>query len=296
MAQALFALHGSKGQIRRGKDGEYKLILEDVDSEHSWFTDRPQRLQGTLTSQQIVEGWDAYFSDSSPNSVVSFSDAKRGFGRIQFEQSPPKLSKDGSRLVSGMKMLPLVGAPSTDSGTPAGTLDQDPLTGFKLKRGQSMVLNDPSVVVDDFTLSQITFVNKSTSKMQIDYVIGEMKAGAILNSADLPAGGTVVIAGTTHDKWDLSANVMVWDKVSWKKGGVVQADNPWYGTPQIEMNMTGRYYSSSQFEKDKWYGPAAGEQWLLQAPAPVLTFQYKNDDPTNGDLNKNWTFVYSNVT
>jgi hypothetical protein len=253
-------------------------------------------LQGSLTSKQIVEGWDGYFGEDPPNSVVSFTDKNGDFQRIQFEHSKPRLTKDGTRMVSGMKLLPLVGAESSGNGNPSGSLDHDPLTGFKLKRGQSMAFDDPAVVVDDFTLSQITIVNNSNQKMQIDYVIGEMKAGAILSSADLPAGGRVTLAGTTHDKWDISANVMVWDKVSWKKGNVIQADNPWYESPQIEINMTGQYYNATQFKKDNWYGPAAGEHWLLQAPSPMLEFKFRNDDPSNGDNNKSWTFVYTNAT
>jgi hypothetical protein len=122
-----------------------------------------------------------------------------------------------------------------------------------------------------------------------------MKAGAILSSRDLPAGGTVVIAGTTHDKWDISANVMVWDKVSWKKGLIIQADNPWYETPQIEINMTGQYYNSSQFTYDRWQGPYPAEKWLLQAPSPALDFTYKNDNPNDATLNKDWTFVFKDV-
>lgn len=74
MVTALFALHSDRGDIKRTERGNYKLILKDLDQKHIWFTDRPDRLQGSLTSEEITEGWDSYFSDDSPNSVVSFQD------------------------------------------------------------------------------------------------------------------------------------------------------------------------------------------------------------------------------
>jgi hypothetical protein len=294
MADALFAIHGDSGRIKRGVNGKYKLIIGDLDATHSWFTNRPNRLQGTLSTQEITEGWAGYFGKNPPNSVVSFHDDNGTFKRIAFEQLKPRLNDEGTKMVSRMMMLPTAASPeSAEQSQSKNSLDHDPVTGFRLKRGKSASINDPSVVVDNFTLSQITLVNNSSQKMQVDYVIGEMKQGAILSSADLPAGKSVVLAGTTHDKWDLSANIMVWDKVAWKKGLIIQADNPWYQSPQIEINMTGNYYNSSAFQKDQWYGPAAGENWLLQAPAPVLNFEYKNDNPNDGDGNKAWTFVFT---
>ncbi|MBD1193102.1 hypothetical protein [Vulcanococcus sp. Clear-D1] len=295
MADALFTIHGGSGRIKRGANGKYKLIISDLDATHSWFTNRPNRLQGTLSTQEITEGWEGYFGKNPPNSVVSFHDDNGAFKRIAFEQLKPRLKDEGTKMVSRMKMLPSTAAPEAEGQSPSmNGLDYDPVTGFKLKRGESVSINDPSVVVDDFTLSQITIVNNSSQKMQVDYVIGEMKAGAILTSRDLPAGTSVVLTGTTHDKWDVSANVMVWEKTSWKKGLIIQADNPWYETPQIEINMTGRYYNSSQFKKDVWYKPGAGEDWLLQSPNPVLDFKYHNDNPGDGDGNKAWTFVFTN--
>jgi len=290
MVKALFALHSDSGRIKRTERGNYKLILKDLDQKHVWFSDRPDRLQGTLMSEEITEGWDSYFSDNSPNSVVSFQDKNGNFQRLVFEQYKPRLNAEGTRMTSRIKLLPTAENTDANSTNPTGELDQDPVTGFRLERGESFTITDPSVVVDDFTLSQITFINNTDYKMQVDYVIGEMKAGAILSSRDLPAGKQVTVAGTTHDKWDVSANVMVWDKASWKKGLTVQVDNPWYETPQLEINMKGSYYNSSQFKQGTWYGPKAEEQWLLDSPK--ADYQFKNDNPNDGDGNKAWTFEF----
>ena len=293
MAEALFAVHGSKGEIKRSGSGTYRLILEKLDSRHSWFANRPTRLQGTLSSADLVEGWNGYFGKNPPNSVLSFHDSTGKFKRFAFEQLPPKLKEEGQKLVSRMNVLPTV--VTEDEANVKDQPHVDPVTGLRIGRGDSIRIKDPSLVIDDFTLSQITFINNSKEKMEIDYVVGELKAGALVDKADLPAGERLVIAGTTHDKWDLSAQVKVWDKVTLKQGLTVQADNPWYETPQIEINMTGRYYNSSQFKKDQWYGPAAGENWLLKNPAPVLSYKYQNDNPGDGDGNKAWTFVFENA-
>jgi hypothetical protein len=290
MTKALFALHGAAGKIKRTERGNYKLLLKDLDQQHTWFSNRPDRIQGTLTTEEIVEGWDSYFADNSPNSIVSYQDKSGNFQRLAFEHFKPKIKSDGATMTARIKLLPAAESDQLNRDNKDNDVEQDPVTGFRLERGQSLHIVDPSVVVDDYTLSQITFINNTDHKMQIDYVIGEMKAGAILTSRDLPAGKQVTVAGTTHDKWDLSANVMVWDKASWKKGLIVQVDNPWYETPQLEINMKGSYYNSSRFNQDTWYGPKSEEQWLLDSPS--ANYRFKNDNPNDGDGNKAWTFEF----
>jgi len=129
--------------------------------------------------------------------------------------------------------------------------------------------------------------------MQVDYVNGEFKPGAIIISRDLPAGKQVTVGGTTHDKRDVSAEVKVWDKVSYKVGLIVQADNPFYGKPQLEMNMTGHYYSSSDLKQDTWYEPNREEQWLLDTPK--ADYRYQNDNPNDGKINKSWTITINDA-
>lgn len=170
---------------------------------------------------------------------------------------------------------------------------KDPVTGFRLERGETLAMRDPSVVVDDYTMSSIEIINNTQNKMQVDYVIGEFKPGAIPISRDLPAGEKVTVAGTTHDKWDISAQIKVWDKVSYKVGLIVQADNPFYGKPQLEMNMTGHYYSSSDLKQDTWYEPNREEQWLLDTPK--ADYRYQNDNPNDGKINKSWTITINDA-
>ena len=288
MTEALFSMHADRGQIKRTDRGHYKLILNNVDKSNTWFTDRPDRLQGSISPKEIVGGWESYFSDAAPNSIVSYKTDSGRFNTIAFEQMQPKLNDKGRSITSRIKMLPTA-APNSVDGQKAGELNQDSLTGFKLQKGHSISIVDPSVVVDGYDLSQITFINASQERLQIDYVLGDFVQGAVLTTRSLEPGTTAAIAGSASGPWDISADVKVWDKVAWKTGLIAQADNPWIGHPRLGFNNSGSYHTSDTTFDGSWYQGDASEQWLLQSPSPQLVYAFSNDNPNDGDLNKDWT-------
>lgn len=259
MATALFSLISKAGKITRNRKGSYKLTLNDLAAEQEWFTDRPQRLQGSISAEEVAQGWSSYFKDSSPNSIVSFTDSDGKLRRFSFEQLQPKLNRKGNKMVS--KIIPL----SDES--------RDSITGLNLKRGSSLAMDNPSVVVDDYRLSSITIVNNLKTDLRLLYTVGDIVPEDTNWLQSMVAAGTSdTLAGTTHDKWDLSVEVQDFVDYNWTTGITVQADNPWYGHPQFEYNQSGSYMTSD----DALSVP--GSAWGILNPA--VSFHLTND-PSN---------------
>ena len=293
MADALFSLNGSEGVIKRTASGAYKLLIGGLEKAHTWFTNRPGRLQGTLSSRELVDGWNTFFGDDPPNSALSYRDRDGSHKSFVFEQFNPKLIKNGTVLASKIEFLPSTAADSYAPKSLSKSLDRDPLTGFKLKRGGKAQIKDPSVVIDDFQLSQVTFVNNTSHDMRIDYVIGVPGTSKQLLSRDLNRGTTATLAGTTHDSWDLTALVKVFDVTSWKTGVIVQAENPWNDDPRFELNQTGASYIPSEFLPGATgftRDPRPGEGWQLQKPS--IGFRFANDDALNDFTRPDWTIEF----
>ena len=92
------------------------MVLKGVE-EIDWFTDRPERVEGTWKPQKLIRKWDKYFATSEPNAQVTFKiiglDNKRQI--LNFEMLKPRLKMD--RLVFNLK-------PLSEEG-------KDKITGYK---------------------------------------------------------------------------------------------------------------------------------------------------------------------
>ena len=86
----LFGALADSGRIKQRKNGSYRMVLKGVD-EIDWFTDRPDRVEGTWKPQKLLRKWDKYFATSEPNAQASF---KVGEKRelITFEMFKPKFN------------------------------------------------------------------------------------------------------------------------------------------------------------------------------------------------------------
>ena len=122
----LFSALADSGQINERKNGSYRMVLDEV-NELDWFTDHPERAEGTWKPQRLVRQWDMYFAASEPNAQVT---AKSGENRqgLAFEMFKPKM-KSG-KMIFNIK-------PLTDSG-------KDKLTGL-----QDIELSDVSLFIDN---------------------------------------------------------------------------------------------------------------------------------------------------
>ena len=122
----LFGALADSGQIKQRKNGSYRMVLKGVD-EIDWFTDRPERAEGTWKPQKLLRTWDKYFATSEPNAQAGFK-ADKEHEMATFEMFKPKM-KSG-KMIFGIK-------PLTDSG-------KDTLTGL-----QDIEMSDISLFIDD---------------------------------------------------------------------------------------------------------------------------------------------------
>ena len=97
---------GSTGKTRlkrinkKNSGGQkYKLIMDDVAPNLTWFSDRPGRSAGIGSVSQLIRDWDG-FGDENPNSALTFINSKGKSDTIIFEQEKPRFNKKKNRLVS----------------------------------------------------------------------------------------------------------------------------------------------------------------------------------------------------
>ena len=70
--------------------GSYRMVLKGVD-EIDWFTDRPNRVEGTWKPQKLLRRWDKYFATSEPNAKVTVEDEEQR-ELFTFEMFKPKIT------------------------------------------------------------------------------------------------------------------------------------------------------------------------------------------------------------
>ena len=123
----LFGALADSGQIKQRKNGSYRMLLEGVD-EIDWFTDRPERAEGTWKPQKLLRKWDRYFASSEPNAQVTVEVGEQR-ELFTFEMFPSQPYKSG-KMTFNIK-------PLSDSG-------EDKLTGL-----QDIELSDISLFIDN---------------------------------------------------------------------------------------------------------------------------------------------------
>ena len=101
------------------------MVLEGVE-EIDWFTDRPDRVEGSWKPQKLLRKWDKYFSTSKPNSQAGFK-ADEEQEMVIFEMF--KLKTKSGKMIFNVK-------PIGDSG-------KDKLTGF-----QGLGMSDISLFIE----------------------------------------------------------------------------------------------------------------------------------------------------
>ena len=194
----LFGALADSGRIKQRKNGSYRMVLKGVD-EIDWFTDRPDRVEGTWKPGKLLRKWDKYFASSEPNAQAGFR-ADEEQQMATFEMFKPKM-KSG-KMIFNVK-------PLTDSG-------EDKLTGL-----QDIELSNISLFIDDATpgmpsclpncykadlrgldmsgqnlfstFAQADFSPKGTTKTNLSGAImpGANLIDANLNGADLTDAGLV---------------------------------------------------------------------------------------------------------
>jgi hypothetical protein len=109
-------------------NGSYRMVLKGVD-EIDWFTDGPDRVEGTWKPQKLLRKWDKYFASSEPNAqaTVEVGEQRELF---TFEMFKPKM-KSG-KIIFNVK--------------PLSNSSEDKVTGL-----QGKDMSDISLFIDDAT-------------------------------------------------------------------------------------------------------------------------------------------------
>ena len=124
----LFGALADSGKIKQRKNGSYRMVLKGVD-EIDWFTDRPDRVEGTWKPQKLLRKWDKYFASSEPNAQVTVEVGEQR-ELFTFEMFKPKIK-------SGKMMFNI---------KPLSDISEDKVTGFV---GEA--IDKVSLFIDDAT-------------------------------------------------------------------------------------------------------------------------------------------------
>ena len=92
----LFGALADSGRIKQRKNGNYRMVLKGID-EIDWFTDRPDRVEGTWKPQKLISQWESFFETSEPNAQASFK-VEEERELITFEMFKPKFNNKKQRL------------------------------------------------------------------------------------------------------------------------------------------------------------------------------------------------------
>jgi hypothetical protein len=99
------AQSGTFELANNGNPDEYMLTLENVWPETTYFSDRPQRISGTMSNEEFL-GLDGMFSiDNPPNAAVVLSDASSEEDVILVELMNPQYDPAAGRLIYTVKLL-----------------------------------------------------------------------------------------------------------------------------------------------------------------------------------------------
>ena len=92
-ASLLSSAISTEAFIKERKNGSFQMEMKDVES-INWFTERPERADGTWKPKKLVKQWDKYFADSEPNAQTTFRvtgiAGEQGFAT--FEMFKPKIT------------------------------------------------------------------------------------------------------------------------------------------------------------------------------------------------------------
>ena len=99
-ASLLFNATSERGQIKRRKNGHYRMKLDGVES-IDWFTDHPDRVEGSWKPQKMLRNWDQYFLSGEPNAQIA-AETVAGRTNLTFTMSKPKITGKKYHSISNL--------------------------------------------------------------------------------------------------------------------------------------------------------------------------------------------------
>ncbi len=209
----LFGALADSGKIKQRKNGwvlgagMVRMVLDGVD-EIDWFTDRPDRVEGTWKPQKLLRKWDKYFASSEPNAQVTFDiDDSRDIAT--FEMSKPRISKNDNFIfklkpLSKVSKAAIKKIASNDQLAENISLfidDASLLGNLNLESGQTWTGNVKGNVIGDVTGNVIGnvvgTVSKSADAADDDVTVTGNVKGDVTGDVNGNVSGTRTINGST---------------------------------------------------------------------------------------------------
>jgi microcystin-dependent protein len=102
----LFAFSATSGRVAGTSGRRLQLVLDGVKDSGIWFSDRPERDSGTVSTRRIVDDWSRLgFVADPPNAVLSVQRGRKSADTVAIELGRPRLSRSGDRIRVGAKLL-----------------------------------------------------------------------------------------------------------------------------------------------------------------------------------------------
>jgi hypothetical protein len=270
--EALFTVDSSSGLIKKTKKG-LKLVLNKLEDFATWWSDRPDRYEGSVSTRDLVEGWQSYFNDSEPNVSISYIDKMGDLNSLQVEVIDPKLKRNDRRVVAKIE-------PLTNESI-------DHITGLNISRKSPIRMKDISMVIDEFVPSQFIIKNGLTETdtiLRLEAWNGVPGDGGVAitdnqnGGQQLLPGEYTMFSATMHDTWDLTVQVNIDDADRNYRTMVLKANNPWYAKPQFQLNNETTTYYASETVSDEIapYWPTAWENPPVGVEPQTVSFVFGN--------------------
>ena len=98
-APVLFDVQSESSTIKQGKDGSYKLVMEDVETVH-WETDNAEAEDGYYSAKKYAKSYDTYYGkDAEVSAYATFTLADGSKEKCKFTVTDVKYNQTSNKLV-----------------------------------------------------------------------------------------------------------------------------------------------------------------------------------------------------
>ena len=189
------------------------MVLKGID-EIDWFTDRPDRVEGTWKPQKLLRKWDNYFASSKPNAqaTVEVGEQKELF---TFEMSKPRIKSN--KFV--FKVKPLSDT-SEDKITEIVSEKMNDISLFidnAVVNSNSCSLSSSNLTGADLNDADLADANLTDANLTDANLTDANLSGAILDNATLDevvSGGIKGQPKSLPDNWSINNGYLIGPKAN----------------------------------------------------------------------------------
>ena len=217
------------------------MVMKGID-EIDWFTDRPDRVEGTWKPQKLLRKWDNYFASSKPNAqaTVEVGEQKELF---TFEMSKPRIKSN--KFVFKVKPL------SDTSEDKITEIVSEKMNDISLFIDNAVVnSNSCSLSSSNLTGADLNDADLADANLTDANLTDANLSGAILDNATLDevvSGGIKGQPKSLPDNWSINNGYLIGPKANLTDANLNSADLKdadlavanLYGTNLTGANLTG---------------------------------------------------------